>query len=225
MMKNFMPPKHSKDQETLGERLRKRREALGFTLKDVADEIQTAQKHVTALEEDSYDVFPAKVYALGFFKKILNLFGTENKEDWIKEFNTEWEIRMFRKDKTIAPLPENRGDGPYLTPARFGLLIGGMGLLIFLLFLVSQLQNFVGIPKLKVEEPGNQALLEVPMVRVRGSTEKEGRLTVNGRELRVDERGNFDETLELAAGLNALEFQTENRFGKVQKEVRYVIVK
>lgn len=220
-----MSLKKPHENETLGSRLQKRREALGLSIKDVADEIQTAQKHVLALEEDNYGVFPAKVYATGFLKKILKLLGNEDVETWLTEFNTEWEVRMFRKEKTVVALPENRGEEPFLTPGRLGLITGGVLLLFFLLFLSSQLVNFVGTPGLSINQPEDQTILTHPLVRVRGKTEKESRLTVNGRELRIDGEGNFDEEIELATGLNALEFLVENRFGKKNKEVRYIIVR
>lgn len=220
-----MSLKKPHENETLGSRLRKRREALGLSIKDVADEIQTAQKHVLALEEDNYGVFSAKVYATGFLKKILKLLGDEDPETWLTEFNTEWEVRMFRKEKTVVALPENRGEEPFLTPGRLGLITGGVLLLFFLLFLSSQLVNFIGTPGLNINQPEDQTILTHPLVRVSGKTEKESRLTVNGRELRIDGKGNFDEEIELSTGLNALEFLVENRFGKKNKEVRYVIVK
>ncbi|KKT72228.1 MAG: hypothetical protein UW69_C0099G0010 [Microgenomates group bacterium GW2011_GWA2_44_7] len=48
---------------------------------------------------------------------------------------------------------------------------------------------------------------------------------MNGREITIDGLGNFEENLELAVGLHILEFLSENRFGKVSKEMRRIIIK
>jgi hypothetical protein len=60
---------------------------------------------------------------------------------------------------------------------------------------------------------------------VAGSTEKESSLTVNGRELTLDERGGFNESIELPPGSVSLHFTSRNRFGKTQTVVRNIFVR
>ena len=60
-----------KEPESLGERLKKLRETAGFSRAEIARDIQAPSRFVEALEEDSYELFPAKVYALGFLKKFV----------------------------------------------------------------------------------------------------------------------------------------------------------
>lgn len=214
-----------KESETLGERLRKRREALNLSEKDVANEIQAPLKYIRGLENDDYSVFSAKVYALGYLKKFMEAIAIEDPQAFIKEFGTEWEVRMFRKNKEFQPLPENRGQKPLVTPLKLGLGIGGVALVCFLLFFGFRLMKFVSTPDFTLEEPGNGMEFTEPVVSVRGKVEKESSLTVNGRELKIDGEGRFDEKIELAAGVHALEFIARNRFGKITREVRNVIIK
>ena len=219
----MMPLK--KESETIGEKIKKKRAELKLSLEEVAREIQAPVKYIRALEEDDYALFSAKVYALGFFKKLLETLAFEDKEGILKEFNNEWEIKMFRKDKVATPLPENRGKEPHFTPKRMWLLGGGILLLFFLVFLGSRFIDFVGSPEINLTEPQDQITLSEPLVRVRGNTEKEGHLTVNGREITIDENGNFNQEIELLPGLNALEFIVKNKFNKESKVVRYIFVK
>lgn len=214
-----------KKSETIGERLKKQREQLGLTLIEVAHRIQAPPQFVQALEEDDYKRFPAKVYALGFFKRLLQELAVPDSEEWLKGFNNEWGVRMFRKTKEAVPLPENRGEEPYITPAR---LWTGMGILLFvvlLIFLSLRFTNFVTMPELNLEMPREQEVLEKPAVKIKGRTEKESQLTVNGRGIKIDGQGNFEEDIELVTGLNTLEFRTQNRFGKESKVVRHVLVR
>jgi len=218
-------PKVIRETETLGERLRKRREVLRLSAKDVAEKVQAPLRYVQALEDDNYEVFPAKVYAQGFLKKILGVIIMEDADNFRREFNNEWEVRMFRKSQRITPLLENKGRDFYLTPRRAGMVLVGILGLLFLFFLVSRFINFVGSPGLELDEPQDLISVQGPALKIKGKVEKESQLTVNGREVTIDGYGNFDEMVEFAAGLNALEFVARDRFGKENKVVRYILVK
>lgn len=218
-------PLNKKEPETIGERLRKRREALGLSVEDLAREVYAPQKYVRALEEDEYQVFPAKVYAQGFLKKILEEISFEDGESLIKEFNIEWEVRTFRRKKENNPLPENRGREPYVTPKSLGFAAAGFSLILLLVFLGYGIIGFVGSPRLEIESPLDQTAFDGPEVLVQGKAEKESRLTVNGREIKIDETGRFSEDIELGAGPHALEFVVLDRFGRESRVVRYVLVK
>lgn len=214
-----------KKSETLGEKLKKQRERAELSLREASRRIQAAPRLLQALEEDDYKKFPAKVYALGFLKRLLRELAISNQDEWLKEFNNEWEVRMFRKTKEALPLPENRGEDPYITPAR---LWTGAGILLFislLIFLGSRFGNFVALPELNLEAPREQEAVYGGMAKVKGRTEKESQLTVNGREIKIDGQGNFEEDIELLPGLNTLEFLVRNRFGKESRVVRHVLVR
>lgn len=217
-----MPPK-PKETVTLGQELKKRREELGLGIEDAAHEIQAPQDYLRAFEENSYNVFSAKVYALGFLKKLLALLRLENQEKFLLEFGNEWDVQMFRKDRALAKIPENRGEEPLITPAKFWILLAAAALLVVLLFLGLRFARFVSAPRLSLES--FKEAYRGPLVNLRGKTAKESSLTVNGRELKLDESGKFDEIVELQSGLNELKFLVENRFGKTNKEVRYILVR
>lgn len=220
-----MSPRTLKESESLGERLKKRRETLNLSEKDLANEVQAPLKYIQGLENDHYDVFSAKVYALGYLKKIMETIAMEDTEQCLKEFSTEWDVRMFRKNKELLPLPENRGEKALVTPMRLGLGVGGIALLAFLFFFGFRLIKFVSTPNFTLDEPKNGVEFTESVISVRGRAEKESSLTVNGRELKIDGEGRFDEKIELASGAHALEFIVQNRFGKITKETRQIIIK
>lgn len=211
--------------ETLGERLKKKREELGFKLSDVARHIQISSRLLQALEENSYEEFSAKVYALGSFKRLLQELAVTDPEAWLKEFDNEWEVRTFRKNKAVLPLPENKQKTIYFTPLVFWTMLGIALFAILLVFLGLRLGYFISAPRLILDKPQEQEVFEGPLVSVTGQTEKESQLTINGRGINIDGQGNFKEEIELGAGLHTLEFRVQNRFGKENKEVRHILVR
>jgi cytoskeletal protein RodZ len=214
-----------KEPETIGERIRKRRESLGLSIKNVADDIQAHVRYIEALENDTYDVFSAKIYALGFLKKVLTVLTFKDTERILKEFDNEWNVRTYRVRDKIIRVPENRGDRPYVTPRRLGIITAIVIGILVLVFLGLRLLRFVQKPQFLISTPKDQAVIDRPVVRVSGMVEKESQLTVNGRELTVAESSNFDEDVELQVGVNKLRFVVVDRFGKENVIMRYIFVK
>lgn len=211
--------------ETLGERLKKRRKELGFNLQDISRHIQISIDLLQAIEEDKYEKFSAKVYALGSLKRLLRELALSERDEWLKELDNEWEVRMFRKNKAILPLPENKQGGTYFTPIQLWTGLGIVFFIILLIFLSLRLGYFISAPELVLEEPGEQGVFENQLVRIRGRTEKESQLTVNGRSIKIDGQGGFSEDIEVGTGLHTLEFIVQNRFGKENKEVRHILMR
>lgn len=220
-----------KEDQSIGERLRVRREECGMTVKDVAHELQTSQRFVLALEENRFLVFSAKVYARGFLEKILALFERKNENSphdlprLLKEFDAEWEVFMQKKRRTSDITVSSRNAALFITPKKIAVLISLAFLLFFVFFLSSRIIGFLRSPHLRIDAPQEETIIDEPIVVVRGKAEQESQLTVNGREIKVDELGNFNEEIELQAGHTSLEFLVRDRFGKTARAMRYVVVK
>lgn len=213
--------------ETLGSRLIALREKEKLTREQVAREIRAPLAFIEAFEENDYTVFPARVYAEGYFKKYLNFLqiADEEKDVLLREFRTELEVGMMNKTRDLAPLRERNSISKYLRPLKIPVVFGMIASLIFLAYIAARLGNFLGKPDLLITQPANEAMLTAPFTPLLGKVEKESHLTVNGREITIDQYGNFDTRFELSAGLNILEFLVEDRFGKINKEIRYVLVR
>lgn len=210
--------------QTVGEWLASERERRGLSRQEAARKVQAQPAYVQGLETNDYRVFPAKVYALGFLRKILRLYRVQPPDESavIEAFQQEWQVASSRAFSDRPPPGESR-PGPYAVTART-LLLGLIAslMLVFTLFAGVRIRAFLSAPTLAVAAPLEGAILSTPVVLVRGRTEKESRLTVNGRELRIDPDGNFDTAIEVPAGRTTLEFVAENRFGKVTIHTRNV---
>ncbi|MBI3630745.1 MAG: helix-turn-helix domain-containing protein [Candidatus Sungbacteria bacterium] len=187
----------------------------------LAREIRISPKYIDALLADDFSVFGAKVYAQGVLKKILLAVRVEDHSSWMEALHRSWgpSLTLARArpggSAIIRPMT-------YVTPARTALGIGGVALAGFLFLVGARLVDFTSSPPLLLEEPSDGAVVRQPGIVVRGRTEKESKLTINGRELTIDASGGFGERLELQPGLNRLEFLAENRFGKTSRIIRYV---
>lgn len=209
----------------LGTHLREKREALGMSIDGLAREARISRRYIIALEQGEYGAFPAKVYAQGALKQVMRVCESEDRSELLKILEAEWP----QDTKRWAPIPGRGGDlweGRIfsVTPQRLGLIAAGGLILGLIAFWSVRVAVFAARPSLSIDSPEDRSRVEQAIVTVKGSAERESRLTVNGRELTIDERGNFEERIELPLGANRLEFISENRFGKISKEVRYILV-
>lgn len=194
-----------------------------MTVGDLARAAHVSPDYARALEDGDWRTFVAKVYARGTLLRILGVIRPEEQRLIWEAFNREWPPEQ----QAYAHRRETRRQGEarfLLTPGRLGALAAAGLALAILGFWSARLFVFAARPSLAVESPADRSRIAKPLARVKGSTEKESRLTVNGRELRIDERGNFDEEIELPLGANSLRFISESRFGKVSEEVRYILM-
>ncbi|MEK7541309.1 MAG: helix-turn-helix domain-containing protein [Patescibacteria group bacterium] len=212
-------------ESTLGTELRQRREALGMSIDDLAREAKVAARDIRALEEGQCQVFPAKVYAQGALRRIGRVFARDGAEALMEAFNREWAAGSAGAAGPAGEAPRRRPSaGIRLTPRRLGAVAAAAFSLFLLGFWGMRLSAFTLSPALSVDSPRDHSRVSTPTMEVRGTTEKESRLTVNGREITIDERGAYRENIELPLGTNRLEFVSESRFGKTSREVRYVFV-
>ena len=75
--------------ETLGEKLKKRREELMFEVGEVAQKIDINPKYINCLEEGRYEELPGKGYGRTFLKAYSELIGLLPSET-LKIFDQEY---------------------------------------------------------------------------------------------------------------------------------------
>lgn len=215
------------ESDSLGMLLRTLRERRGMSIDELAREAHIAAPYVRALEEEEYRVFPALVYAEGFFKRVAQLLMPDAIDECMAVLREHWDQEMDGEGSTVTTPPARTPRKIFftLTPRRMMFGIAGIFFAVIVGFLVLRLISFLSPPRISLESPREEVILSVPRVRVKGHVNQEGHLTVNNREVRIDESGNFNEEIEVGAGTNTLAFVAENKFGRRAKVVRHIVVR
>ena len=73
--------------------------------------------------------------------------------------------------------------------------------------------------------PADGAVLTTSQLKVSGLVQNADFVSLNGRKIYVDEEGYFSEDMILAPGLNILTLEAEDRFNRIVKDERRVLVK
>jgi hypothetical protein len=61
------------------------------------------------------------------------------------------------------------------------------------------------------------ATITDPILKITGNAKNATNLTLNGREILIDENGNFNETIALLSGYNIISIRAQDKFGYVDE--------
>lgn len=226
MLLNKFKTKKVETNITVGECLKRKREELGISIKDLGDKLKIKTSYLEDLEENNYEKLPPDVYVKGFIKSYSELVG----------FNPEKMIELFKKEKEIEDKIESRNKKEKKYEKKFALkkyiTITPKIITVFLSLLIlsiigyyfwHQLSSFNSEPYLFVSSPFADEVTNDSETIVSGETEIGIILKINGEDVFVDEEGYFKENIMLQPGKNVLIIEAVNRFDKTAEEIRNII--
>lgn len=111
----------------------------------------------------------------------------------------------------------------YVNQRNFVLAVSGAALAAITGFFIYEFR-FLRPPKLDLAAPARNMLVAGDAFDIRGLTDPDADLTVNGRPLYSGETGEFTERMFLSKGLNRIELEAKNRYGKTSRIIRYLVV-
>lgn len=112
----------------------------------------------------------------------------------------------------------------YITQRNFALVMAATVLAAIVGFFSYEFK-FLRSPALVVSAPSRDIIAERTVYDVRGRTDPDADLTLNGRPLYSGETGEFSERIYLFRGVNRLDFEAKNRYGKTTRVTRYIVVR
>ncbi len=99
----------------------------------------------------------------------------------------------------------------------FFLAIGG--------YAYSNSRDVLSDPEIIITLPANGATVENPNQKISGQALRINSLFLNGRQIRTDKEGNFNEELLLSYGYNVIDIRGEGKFGGNVKQTLELVLK
>lgn len=208
----------------VGALLQAERKARGLAVIDAARRAGLPPRYVEALEAGADAGLPAPVYLDGMLRRYARALELDSE----RVVHAFWQER--RRVGELAGEPEadilpTLPSRPRLvvTPRTLAVVGGCIVVAAFIGYLWYQVSGLVAGPALTVEQPSADLTVTEPRLTLAGRTEPDARLTVNSREVYVDETGRFSLGLDLSPGLHTVEVKATNRFGKSTVMVRRIV--
>ncbi len=214
--------KNLESQIRVGERLKKAREEKELSLDDIYKKTRIPNKYLEAIEFGNFKELPqAKAHRLAYIREYAEALDL-NSASFLYQFSQEADLTNY-----IPALPRralklwasNSLSNIFKNLAVAILLIG------FLSYLTWQVNGILQPPKLTVFTPADGYISSKLMALVQGETEKEVRLTVNGKDIMPNNNGRFEIPVDLSNGVNTITISAIKKHGKVTTITRHVIVK
>ncbi len=205
---------------TLGEKLQKLRTEHRKSLPEVSRATKIQVKYLEALESGVYTVLPADVYVRGFLRGYARYLGCDEAalvRLYDRERHIQASLGQQKSESTRASSPL-RFPSLVLTARTLWVTLMVLALSSVVLYLLLEYHTFVSAPRLVILEPKDQSTVSGSEVVVRGETDRDARVILNGQMVFVDAEGRFSEKLLLQPGLNVIGISSANRFEKERVE-------
>ncbi len=209
---------------TLGERLQNAREVKNLSLNHISEQTRIPISYLKCLEGGDYKNLPADVYVGAYLKKYSEILDLDS-NDILKQFNSERSIntdlgKHYKKSKIFS------GKKPVLivTPKRATMILMIVGICIVFGYLWHQLSYLIYPPNLEITQPASDITVSSKIIELSGNTDPDVNLTINGKEVYVNQEGEFKSEISLDSGLNILRIKVKDKFGNTNLVVRRIMV-
>lgn len=101
-----------------------------------------------------------------------------------------------------------------------------MAIILFvtvIIYVYFRTKDFLVGPIVDISLPKNGMTFTSPLIEIGGTSKNIAFLNIDGRKIFTDKEGKWDEKLLLLAGLNIIEIQATDRFGKEIKQIMRVV--
>lgn len=226
MLLNKFKTKEVKTTVTVGECLKRKREELGISIKNLGNKLNIKTDYLKNLEENNYEELPPDVYVKGFIKSYSELVG----------FNPEKIIELFKREKEIENKIKGRSKKKKKHKKKFAIkkyiTITPKIITVFLSLIIlsvvgyyfwHQLSSFNSKPYLFISSPLTDEITSDSEIIISGETEIGIVLKINREDVFVNENGYFEENIMLHPGKNVIIIEAVNRFDKIVREERNII--
>lgn len=104
-------------------------------------------------------------------------------------------------------------------------IVVGIGVIAIMAYAAYEARSVIAGPALTIEKPRDGEVFSEPLIVIAGRAKNTAQLSINGRQIFTDEKGNFSDALLLGRGHTIIEFWAEDKFGKVRVKHREVVLK
>lgn len=209
---------------TVGECLKRKREELNMLVEEAGKKLQIKKEYLQYIEEGNYSQLPPSVYTRGFIRSYAKLVGLDSERLislYNKELAFENRIGKKKKDFNAGQDPKRElpfGDYPLITPKLLTIVLSLIAIVVVGYYLFHQISSFSSTPYLFVSSPVSEEVVKENKIAVKGETEKDANLKINGEEVFVDPNGFFQEDIMLQPGKNTLIIEVSNKFNRTSRE-------
>lgn len=204
-----------KTAQTLGGLIRGHRRKNRITLEQAEEHTKIRLKYLKAIEEDDWGIFSSRVYASGFVRRYCDYLGLHGK-DIVEEYKTEFTRILNPSVKMVSS--RKKLEGFTLTPKIMFTVLSVVAVLFVVGYIGFSVNNLSKPPFIDIISPLEERISQKD-IALEGKTLDTATVEINSRVVAVDEKGYFNQKIELQEGLNVFEIKARSRLGKESNKI------
>ncbi|OLC53351.1 MAG: hypothetical protein AUH85_14385, partial [Chloroflexi bacterium 13_1_40CM_4_68_4] len=212
---------------TLAERLKAAREKKGIALDQASEDTRIREKFLRALEADDWQSLPGAVYTRGFLRNYGEYLALDV-EELVAAFQSERPLQTDAPQRLEPIKPIERG-ALIFTPKLVVPAVIAAGVVIFVGWIYYQFVSFAVPPRLAIDEPAAETLVQTQEFTLRGHTVPDAKVSVTVfpgpdrySDIHPASDGSFSVAIRLKPGPNHVEVEVLDTSGKVNSATRII---
>lgn len=205
--------------KTVGQILKESREKRHIEIDQVAQETKIRSQYLKALEEDNYQFFPSETTTKGFLRNYAQFLGI-NPEEILSVFKRDY--HGTKEQKVIVQSETGLDNKFQWDPRKTLILVVILFTFSLLTYLGYQYHSLFGKPGLDIYTPSDSQETTEEQLILKGKTNPDNTVSVNGNLIQLNEQGEFSYRLRLTSGENKIIIEATNRLGRKTRETRTV---
>jgi len=208
--------------KTIGDQLRLARAEKGYSIKEVAAHLKVRPEYLSALEEEDYQKIPGGLYGKIFLKRYVHFLGLDYKS-LVKHFVKERRALSSGETDVFSKKVVKRSS-LLIFPKIFRDILIALLILICLFYIGFYLKNITAPPFLDIESPAANSVQRDFSAVIKGQTEPESEVYVNGQMILIDKEGKFSQDISLKQGVNIIIISAKKKYSREQTVTRQILV-
>lgn len=207
--------------KTIFEIIKQKREKLGFSCKEIAENLKIPARYIYYLENSELDKMPDLIYTQGFLGKYSEILGLD-KSRILKLYEYElsgWQEKISDKKPISSSFKRSR---PVISTRMIAMAVTSIVIAAVGIYWWKQIRLFFVKPSLQVVSPVGDLTVNQGFIEVQGKTNNGNEVTINNQGILVSDNGTFKKQVSLESGLNVLTITANNSFGKDNAIVRKI---
>ena len=211
---------------TLGETLRAARERKGIALDQASEDTRIREKFLRALESDDAQSLPGAVYTRGFLRNYAEYLGLDV-DVLVASFQAE--RPQADPPQRLEPIKPIERRALIFTPRLVAPAVIAAGVVVFAGWIYFQFTSFAVPPRLAIDDPSAEALVQTPEFVLRGRTVPDAKVSITVypgpdrySDIHPAADGTFAVALHLKPGPNHVEIEVLDASGKVNSATRVI---
>lgn len=205
--------------KTAGQILKESRKEKQTSLDQIAQETKIRKRFLIALEKDDYIPFSSVATIKGFIKNYAQFLGLDS-EKILAIFKRDY--RRNQEQKLILQPGVDLEKQFKWNPKKSLILVIALFIIAFSSYLIHQYYGLLGKPGLEIYSPENNKQVIEEQLIIKGKTDLDNSVSVNGNLIQINNQGEFNYRLKLISGENKIVIEVTNRLGRKTREIRHV---